>query len=314
MTPRAREIDRHLAHLVPPVRRAVMRSLAVPGTLPKAGLDRQPARYLLRQDQYATWFVPDQRPRQTCVAYAAAACIEVLRAYRGEPLVPLSAQFLYWYMRTLKWPGDRPPGWAFGATRLGYAKSVLASYGICREAICRNGDMPPGSPLEGPKPSRAARREAADNLIPDGDYWYIPDPSARPSGIAQRIYKLLADGRPVAIALPEFAPSPGSSVTNWYNATSWSSGIVADPPEGHLPSNSGGLSVSGHAVCIIGFEPDPAGGWFLFRNSVGKDWAYLFGEQKPAVPDVPCSGYGAISATQVEAFCWEMFSPKLPYR
>ncbi|MBV9153447.1 MAG: hypothetical protein JO204_16900, partial [Alphaproteobacteria bacterium] len=217
------------------------------------------------------------------------------------------------YMRTLPWSGDRPPGWAYGATRLGYAKSVLASHGICREAICRDGDLPSGAPPEGSAPSRAARREAADNLIPDGDYWYFPDPSARSSGIARRVYDLLADGRPVAIALPEFSHSRGSSVTNWYNPTSWSSGIVADPPEGHLVSSSGGLSVSGHAVCVIGFEPDPAGGWFLFRNSVGKDWAYLFGEPNAAVPDVPSSGYGAISARQVEAFCWEMFSPKLPY-
>jgi hypothetical protein len=62
------------------------------------------------------------------------------------------------------------------------------------------------------------------------------------------------------------------------------------------------------------FQPDasePGGGWFIFRNSVGLNWASGI---SPSVepPHVPARGYGAISATYVEGHCWEYFSPILP--
>jgi hypothetical protein len=136
----------------------------------------------------------------------------------------------------------------------------------------------------------------------------------RPAGIARGIYKLLAAGRPVAIALPEFPRSPGSATTNWNNATSWGSGIVADPPPGlvlHDPDNPAG---TGHAVCIVGFQQDRdrPGGWFLFRNSLGGDWANSVDLTRSNPPHVPAPGYGAISADHIERYCWEMLCPKLP--
>ena len=272
-----------------------------------------PGRYdinLLKEVPYERWFIPDQRPRETCVAYAAAACIELLRARQGADFEPLSAQFLYWYMRTTAPESDHPPGWADGATRLSYAKSVLKKYGVCREAVCRSG-LEPDLPLEGREPSPEANKEAQKNRITsDSDYLDCPEATQR-EGIAERIYNLLRTGRPVAIALPEFPKNPGSATTNWYNPTSWSSGIVADPPAGsevHEPDTPG------HAVCIVGFQQDPgrAGGWFLFRNSLGGDWANSVNPARPYPPLVPAPGYGAISADHIERFCWEMLCPKLP--
>jgi hypothetical protein len=263
---------------------------------------------LLETVPYERWFIPDQRPRETCIAYAAAACIELLRA--EEQFEPLSAQFLYWYMRTTAPKSDRPPGWAEGATRLSYAKAVLKKYGICGEAVCRSG-LEPGLPLEGREPSCEAKKEAEKNRITsDSDYLDCRETTQR-QGIARRIYDLLGTGRPVAIALPEFPKNPGSTTTNWNNPTTWSSGIVADPPAGsevHEPGSPG------HAVCIVGFQQDRdrAGGWFLFRNSLGGDWADSVDRRWLYPPDVPAPGYGAISADHIEQYCWEMLCPKLP--
>jgi len=123
---------------------------------------------LLKSAPYEGWFIPDQRPRETCVACAAAACIELLRAGKSGGFEPLSAQFLYWYMRTAVGAAapksDHPPGWAEGATRLSYAKAVLEKYGICREAVCRSG-LEPDLPLEGRQPSCEADKEAEKNRI-----------------------------------------------------------------------------------------------------------------------------------------------------
>lgn len=262
---------------------------------------------LLEAVPYKEWFIPGQGPRETCVAYAAAACIELLRA-RESGFERLSAQFLYWYMRTTKrQASDHPPGWAQGATRLSYAKEVLKKYGICPEAVCWSG-FEWDFPLAGREPDQKATDEARKiRITSDSEYVYRPKPAECP-GIAEKIYNYLKAGSPVAIALPEFPKNPGSSITNWNNLTTWSSGIVADPPEGSVAHKA---NTPGHAVCIVGFQHDPGsgGGWFLFRNSLGGDWA---DSADPArLPRVPAPGYGAISAVHVEGYCWEMLCPKL---
>jgi hypothetical protein len=276
---------------------------------PSPGLDGHCDVNLLKGERYEKWFIPDQRPRETCIAYAAAACIELLRAGEGADFEPLSAQFLYWYMRTAS-KGERPPGWADGATRLSYAKAILEEYGICREAVCPSG-LEPDLPLEGREPSPEANKQAEKNRIASDSCYLDCQKATQRQGIAKKIYKLLAAGRPVAIALPEFPKSPGSTTTNWDNPTSWSSGIVADPPAGSVVHEPG---TPGHAVCIVGFQQDPgrSGGWFLFRNSLGGDWANSADLTRSNPPHVPAPGYGAISADHIERYCWEMLCPKLP--
>ena len=55
---------------------------------------------LVEQDlvkgRHANWGVRDQGDRQTCVAFAVASCLELLRAGQGTTFTPLSPQFLYW--------------------------------------------------------------------------------------------------------------------------------------------------------------------------------------------------------------------------
>ena len=158
-----------------------------------------------------------------------------------------------------------------------------------RKRSSRRGNLPVGNMpirhrpdvhhLEGPPPSVVATTEGGANRVANADY----QPEQGP-GTARRVYNHLAQGRPVAIAVPVFARADGSSATNWSSAIT--SGEVLDP-------FSDRVFAGGHAVCVVGFQPDPAeanGGWFIFRNSVGGNWASGFQPDGEA-PRVPARGF-----------------------
>ena len=257
----------------------------------------------LVQERYDEWPVLHaQGRRQACVAFAVAACLELQRAGPGADFVPLSPQYLYWWMRTTPWASDPPPGWSEGATRLDHARQVLQADGFCRwEACPYDKQLAPGAPLEGPEPSLDAKAEGASQRVAHGTYVGHNTP-----GLARQLYDELAQGRPVAIALPVFAQA-GTQVTNWSSGVT--SGEITDPYIDNYTSFAGG-----HAVCVVAFQADaaePSGGWFIFRNSVGGNWAHgiTFGGDPP---HVPARGFGALSASHVEGYCWELFSPVLP--
>lgn len=257
----------------------------------------------LVKGRYGKWpILHDQGDRQTCIAFAVTACLELLRAGQSGAFASLSPQFVYWHMRTGKWPPPLPPGWEDGATKLSHAQQVLATYGFCSWQACpSDSSLPPGASLEGPEPSAAAKAEGAAHLVPNGVY----QPEQVP-GIARQVYDQLAQDRPVAIAIPVYSPADGSGLTNWN--VGMSSGEVVDPYKDEFR-----VFNSGHAVCVVGFQPDPlepGGGWFIFRNSIGLNWASGLWDGDDA-PRIPGRGYGAISATYVEGYCWEFFSPIL---
>ena len=61
-------------------------------------------------------------------------------------------------------------------------------------------------------------------------------------------------------------------------------------------------------MCVTGFEPDnlePTGGYFIVRNSWGTSWAS--GAPAAGSSYAPEPGYGEVSATYVDAYCWEFF-------
>ena len=139
---------------------------------------------------------------------------------------------------------------------LGQAQKILATQGICRWETCPYDTDLDVHHLEGPPPSVVATTEGGANRVANADY----QPEQGP-GTARRVYNHLAQGRPVAIAVPVFARADGSSATNWSSAIT--SGEVLDP-------FSDRVFAGGHAVCVVGFQPDPAeanGGWFIFRTA-----------------------------------------------
>jgi hypothetical protein len=270
-------------------------------------------------DRYPDWLARIQGQRQTCVAFAVAACIELLRAdgktATGKDFEPLSPQFLYWHMRRLgDLDSEKPPGWQTGATKLGHANKVLAENGICRWSTCHYDDrLAPGEAIEGPEPDPAAEREAAESYFSKSAYQEFRDPDNRQGGAAQIVYDHLRQNRPAAIAIPVFYSTDDRLETNWDNPVTTNSGKVVDPAEGwEARKDDPNGPPPGHAVCVIGFQPDdrePTGGWFIFRNSRGMNWAAHLDPEKRNNPRVPARGYGAVSATYIERYCWEILSP-----
>jgi hypothetical protein len=242
------------------------------------------------------WPPRDQGASPTCVAFAACAALEAAGAV--APGHRLSAAFLYQRMR------ERPseaPGAAQGATKLGTAAAVLAEEGIVTERTWRDSQS-----LVNPPPAEILEAARAHRLA-EAAYWDRADHGW--PGAARAVLELLREGRPVAVSLPEYqAPVGRGAVTNWRMPSVWLQGEVLDPPEGWT------RTISGHAVCILAFQPakdEALGGWFIFRNSLG----LRFAENAPdplrqgLAPFVPENGYGALSASHIDRHLWEVFAP-----
>jgi hypothetical protein len=222
---------------------------------------------------------------------------------------------------TLTSYGNPPPGWDKGATKLGHAKEVLINIGICAWSACPYMDrLAPDDPdPEGPRPTDSAVKAAAENRIAELGTFYFDrsEPHKDEPSPARMVYDLLADKRPVAITIPVFYSTADPLETNWDNPVTTNSGEVIDPVEGDWMRQDPADATHappGHAVCIVGFQPDavePTGGWFIFRNSRGINWAAHTDTDSKEPPIIPERGYGAISATYVERCCWEVFSPAM---
>jgi hypothetical protein len=247
------------------------------------------------------WPVPDQGGRNTCVAFALKACLELWRA--GPGMIPsLSAEFLYFMIRAHP-PADAATRglWNSGAVSLFDGVAALAGFGVCPETDCPYLDpLPAGSDLGGPAPSAQAMARASALRVTGWHLWDRENPAINDGKwAAAMLYEQLQAGRPAAITMPEFTSEDGDQHWTMHN----DSGVIADPPQaGWNPS-----AHIAHAVCVVGYQPDAAGGWFIFRNSVGTSFAQA--RNPLAVPMVPARGYGAVSARHVDMFGWRIASP-----
>jgi hypothetical protein len=254
-----------------------------------------------------SWTLRDQGADGTCVGFAAAAAAERVLAPPGQRPPRLSAIFLYRRMRMLAErnpkPIFKPLGFEDGATKLGAAQAVLQQDGAPPEA-----DWPDDTAPDADPPDAVAAR--AQKVAPVS-YWDLGT-AKRPPNVARAVLDLLKEGRPVAVSLPVFRPpgSPPGSADNWWLPHVVADGFVQDPPP-DWP-----FAEAGHAVCLLGFRPDPdpalEGGWFVFRNSLGDRWATEAPDDSVADPVVPGRGYGAISARYLDRAVWEIMSPALP--
>jgi hypothetical protein len=252
------------------------------------------------------WLALDQLSQSNCVAYAAAACIERMRTRADQgAFTRLSVRFLYERMQQYK-VVPPPPGAEKGYTKLSQARDALAVDGICSEHTWPDD----GAPDE--QPSSPAITEGRHNQISCAGYKEVPIAPGREAGTAARVHSELSQHGAVAIALPAFSDSGNPGLpTNWSRADVLKTGEVKDP----VPSVESVVPLSGHAVCVVGFEPggvDKLGGYFIFRNSRGMEFgndAPLHGPENP--PASPGPGFGTISAWHVENYVWEWLSLKL---
>ncbi|MBQ0959955.1 C1 family peptidase [Ideonella sp. 4Y11] len=235
------------------------------------------------------WPVRDQGDRGTCVAHALVAAWEQ-RVHRGGAPTDYSEQFVFWSAKQ----ADGDPG---DGTQHAFALQGLQSRGICKEADWPyDGNIQAGSVDHGPPPPLAVAQASAQVHAGGG---------VRRNATALGLYKQLLRG-PVAIGLPVYADPMDTQFNNWNVPGLYEWGIVAQPP---LSS----IVIGGHAVCVVGFEPDPdepsGNGWFIIRNSWGAD----FGQQLPgpagggaAAAFGPEPGYGQVSWDYVDARLWEV--------
>jgi hypothetical protein len=254
-----------------------------------------------------SWAIRNQNSQPTCVAQAVVACIELMRADGPSPTVieRLSVRFLYQQMRALGrdsgYKHKHKEEWNLGFTSLANAKRALQATGICSEEVWNDSGY-----LLAP-PSEEAKRRAKKVKFEKIEHRLCATPTERKNiRPAEVILKELEEKRPVAIALPAFAASSTDNLsTNWNRESVLLTGNVPDPFEGEEPVEN-----SGHAICVIGFLVDVTeglgGGYFVFRNSLGEDFASL------PPPNVLARGYGKISATHVANHCWELLTLKLP--
>lgn len=254
--------------------------------------------------QRLSWALRNQNFQPTCVAQAVVACIELMQVKTDPIAQRFSVRFLYQQMRkigdTSKFAREKPGEWRRGFTSLANARDALRSGGICLEEA-----WPDTGPLLEP-PSSAAVMQATQYKFQKVKYMRHEKGTERKPGISTLILDELRARRPVAIALPAFAEQKTANTpNNWTRDSVLLSGHVPDPLPTEVP-----VGDSGHAVCVVGYLPDMPelgkhaglGGYFVFRNSLGEDFASL------PPPSVIGRGYGTISVSHVEAHCWELLS------
>ena len=177
--------------------------------------------------------------------------------------------------------------------------------------------MAPGRPKVGN--SRAPQGGTKRPQVPMVHGWIVrPDSEPAPENdachtggrLARRVVALLAARCPVAAGFPALPHDSG--FTNWTLPSARRRGVILCPEDdGAPPFGAPSMAAGGHVVCITGFRPDdeePSGGWFVFRNSWGLDFASeAAATTGPLAP--PARGYGLMSASHVDRYCWEYLAP-----
>lgn len=249
---------------------------------------------LNRIDHHSTargigWPVRDQGGRGTCVAHALAACKELLSLQSGTAQIgDASEQFLFWGAKQFD-PNANSDG-----TMHVHALNALQHHGLCPEADWPYVPLAAATVHQGPPPA-SAQQAASLNLHTGG--------TITNNGNAAQLYQALSKF-PVAIGVPVFADPNALKHDNWNVSGLLEFGRVLDPQPRSVVTG-------GHAVCVVGFEPDsrePSGhGWFIIRNSWGtNNWGHRL--PLPGSYWGPEAGYGQISWYYVDSFLWEMCS------
>jgi hypothetical protein len=263
------------------------------------------------------WPVRNQGHRSTCNAFSVVAAEELwTRLHKGAQYA-FSEELLYKAMRSERLPPVVDPQMKdvieeTGTTFLWQAREVIGREGLHDAALAPYVLRPSLTPAhvtkitaQGPGKSKDARFVHDMAASPDisGKLWV--DQSWMGSGtLSDFIYDRLTQRIPVVVALA-LLEQPG--ISSFLGPNGRLFGRVWYPP----PAVAQGLSArSGHSVCIVGYRPGPAGGdissgTFLFRNSYGTSRFGAHLGRRPSAGLPPGRGYGSISATDLERYCWE---------
>lgn len=269
-------------------------------------------------DILQNWTIREQRPRNTCVAFAVSSCMELYRKIAlSRPIERLSPQFLYHKMRTdFEIIQDPPPGYDEGATRLHQAMLVMQQLGLCTEALSPY-EMTAVTPLEGKAPNKKALGDAKTRKHANFNYgirknlaevWQVDAGGKKNQPLSGLFLEHLHKNHPVVVGLSVVRLHTGEANWDWRKTTRTGTVLCpADDAWAEFKLKKASYNDSGHVFCITGYRPDPgnnSGGWFTFRNS----WAHRFGTHRPPHDGPtarPALGYGTISAVHLENYAWE---------
>ena len=223
--------------------------------------------------------VRNQRNRGTCVAHACVAVREFLLG-KESTSGDLSEQFLYWDCKQKDdYPGE--------GTWIRVGMACLKQDGVCVEQVWPYNPQPIlGNESQGPPPAGAADKAAS---------YRISDSQKLEPRWVNALRQTLADGKPVAFAVPVF--------TYWFTEPVRSTGDV------RMPLSTDNVE-GGHAMCMAGYEDDPSvpdGGFFLVRNSWGTT---TWGKDSVVEPGYARMPYAYIS--QYGSSAYTASAPKEP--
>jgi hypothetical protein len=275
-----------------------------------------PANNLLLIDD-ERWPVRSQNGGPTCIAYATAACLELLRdrvaADRSDAPERISARYLYRNMReaALK-KGLSSKLWLSGGTKFANAQEAIADSGFVRAADYPDHFLSSDYSNDSEKFNAVDQKVTAmikeKQISPAAaPVWYEDySTGARAPGLALRVYERLANGAAVGVAIPGFSDPLLPDRTTWHSPDFLDSGVLPAP----LPTQT--LNQLGHAVCVFGFQRnedlpptmarDDFGGYFIFKNS----WGTRYFALRSPLGLMP--GFGLLPASVVEYFGWEFIS------
>jgi hypothetical protein len=241
------------------------------------------------------WAVKDQGRRETCVSFAVAALREQLACEQMGSIDHLAEQFLHWAVKTR----SADPYRNVEPSYILYALQMIDRMGICLEPSCPYNATPiPGNPSQDVTPHAPNAGAISQAQLRAHRPIQHEFTHRIPNGKAAKVIAALDRQRAVAVSLPVFR-DPMSGANNWQTRVGKLFGYVIDPPPGTTVSG-------GHAVCVVGFQPDPEepnGGHFILRNSWGASWGtnlpiHGYAGQAP--------GYGQVSASYVDKYLWEL--------
>jgi C1A family cysteine protease len=214
--------------------------------------------------------IRDQGLRGTCTSFAVTVANEFSIFKKTGQRLDLSEQHLYFETKILE--EDEVCG-----SWIKNSMQVISNKGQCREGVWSyNPNLPCAQPYG--KPSNAD----SDATSFKNTFLVINQNNI------VALKQTLSSGRIIPFSIPVY--------DSWYKSSeTYRTGRITMP----LPDE---LESGGHSMVLVGYQDDinyPGGGYFLIRNSWGKDWAResYYG-----------AGYGIIPYLYIENYNWEAFA------
>lgn len=249
-------------------------------------------------DQLERFPADDQGIRGTCVAFSAAGMFEMMSSLSLRKRKPFRLSHQYLYYRTKS--TDQSPINEEGSS-LGAAMRVLKTDGCCLEKDLKyepHHDLRQMYRIKGHRPEASEQR-----LIKNAEKYKIGsfrEIESNP-GLVDSIKRELCSNRPVGVGTAVFELA-------WYNTLALRNGEIALPitDQSIQPPAILDNPLGGHAIVLVGYRDNsripnaqshrPGGGYFIFRNSWGKRWAWQSADHP---------GYGRIPYEYLMRFCLE---------